>query len=99
MFKRSIASTLFAALSCAAASAHSDPAVNDAEIGDWLQQGLGTMPFEQRFTLILAYQMGCALKEMAAITGAPLVPSRLGCYMRARSYVASSCWRDCLGGY
>jgi RNA polymerase sigma-70 factor (ECF subfamily) len=46
-------------------------AVNDAEFSDWLEQGLGTLAFEQRSTLILAYQMGCSLEEIAAITSAP----------------------------
>ena len=47
-------------------------AVNDVEISGWLQQGLGTLAFEQRSTLILVYQMGCALEEIAAITSAPV---------------------------
>jgi RNA polymerase sigma-70 factor, ECF subfamily len=47
-------------------------AVNDNEKSDWLRQGLGTTPFEQRSTLILAYQMGCAPEEIAAITSAPV---------------------------
>jgi RNA polymerase sigma-70 factor (ECF subfamily) len=37
-----------------------------------LEQGLGTMPFEQRSTLVLAYQMRCSLEQIAAITSVPI---------------------------
>jgi RNA polymerase sigma-70 factor (ECF subfamily) len=47
-------------------------AVNDAESSGRFHQGLGTLAFEQRSTLILAYQMGCALEEIAAITSTPV---------------------------
>jgi len=30
------------------------------------------MPLEPRSTLVLAYQMGCGLEEIAAITSAPI---------------------------
>ena len=37
-----------------------------------LEQGLATMPFEQRSILVLAYQMRCSLEQIAAITGVPI---------------------------
>jgi RNA polymerase sigma-70 factor, ECF subfamily len=37
-----------------------------------LEEGLGTMPFEQRSTLVLAYQMRCSLEQIAAITSVPI---------------------------
>jgi RNA polymerase sigma-70 factor (ECF subfamily) len=37
-----------------------------------LEQGLGTMSFEQRSTLVLAYQMRCSLEQIAAITSVPI---------------------------
>jgi RNA polymerase sigma-70 factor (ECF subfamily) len=46
--------------------------MNDAETADSLRRGLETMPFEHRSTLILAYQMGCSLEEIAAITSVPI---------------------------
>jgi RNA polymerase sigma-70 factor, ECF subfamily len=44
-------------------------ALDDAEIGDALSQGLRAMPLEQRLALLLTYQMGYGLEEVAAITG------------------------------
>jgi RNA polymerase sigma-70 factor (ECF subfamily) len=44
-------------------------ALDDAEIGDALAQGLRAVPFEQRLALLLTYQMGYGLEEIAAITG------------------------------
>lgn len=44
----------------------------DTEIRDWLAQGLGKLPLEQRLTLELAYNMGYSLEEIAAITDAPV---------------------------
>jgi RNA polymerase sigma-70 factor (ECF subfamily) len=46
--------------------------VNDAEIGALLKQELQGMSFEQRLTLLLAYQLGHALEEIAAITDVPV---------------------------
>jgi RNA polymerase sigma-70 factor, ECF subfamily len=46
-------------------------ALNDRGFGDRLTQGLRGMPFEQRFTLLLTYQMGYSLEQIAAITGVP----------------------------
>ena len=43
-----------------------------AEFSGELRRALGTLSFEQRSTLVLAYQMGCAPKEIAAITGVPV---------------------------
>jgi RNA polymerase sigma-70 factor (ECF subfamily) len=68
-----------------------DP-VNDTEMSEWLRQGLGTMPFEQRSTLILAYQMGCAPEEIAAITSAPIGT------IKARMLRARETLRDFLPG-
>ena len=43
--------------------------LDDAELSDPLSQGLRAVPFEQRLALLLTYQMGCGLEEIAAITG------------------------------
>jgi RNA polymerase sigma-70 factor, ECF subfamily len=42
--------------------------LNDRGSGDRLTQGLRGMPFEQRLTLLLTYQMGYSLEQIAAIT-------------------------------
>jgi RNA polymerase sigma-70 factor, ECF subfamily len=47
-------------------------ASSDTKAGAALQQGLFQMPFEHRSTLVLAYYLGCALEEIAAITGVPI---------------------------
>jgi RNA polymerase sigma-70 factor, ECF subfamily len=44
----------------------------DAEVQDWLSEGLSRLPAEQRLTLELAYHMGHSLDEIAAITDAPV---------------------------
>jgi RNA polymerase sigma-70 factor, ECF subfamily len=49
----------------------SDPFA-DAEVSDWLRQGLERLPLEQRLTLELAYHMGHSLEEIAAITDVPV---------------------------
>jgi RNA polymerase sigma-70 factor (ECF subfamily) len=46
--------------------------VSDAETNGELRRALETLSFEERSTLVLAYQMGCALEEIAAITGVPI---------------------------
>jgi DNA-directed RNA polymerase specialized sigma24 family protein len=46
-------------------------ALNDREFGDGLTQGLRSMPFEQRLTLLLTYHMGYSLEQTTAITGVP----------------------------
>jgi RNA polymerase sigma-70 factor (ECF subfamily) len=43
-----------------------------AEVQDWLAQGLDRLPLDQRLTLELAYHMGHSLEEIAAITDTPL---------------------------
>ena len=48
-----------------------DP-VLETEVKDWLSQGLGQLPAEQRLTLELAYHMGYSLEEIAVITDAPI---------------------------
>jgi RNA polymerase sigma-70 factor (ECF subfamily) len=48
-----------------------DP-VRDTEVQDWVEQGLHRLPIEQRLTLVLAYNMGHSLEEIAEITGAPV---------------------------
>jgi RNA polymerase sigma-70 factor (ECF subfamily) len=48
-----------------------DPAA-DAELHDWLSQGLRRLPLEQRLTLELAYHMGHSLEEIATITECPV---------------------------
>jgi RNA polymerase sigma-70 factor, ECF subfamily len=47
-------------------------AVNDAEIGRGLWRRLKLLSFGERSTLILAYQVGCARQEIAAITSVPV---------------------------
>jgi RNA polymerase sigma-70 factor, ECF subfamily len=42
------------------------------EISDRLEQGLGTMSFEERSTLVLVYQMRCSVEQIAAITSVPI---------------------------
>src|SRR5579859_1390846 len=39
----------------------------DAEVQDWLKQGLGCLPMDQRLTLELAYHMGHSVEEIAII--------------------------------
>jgi len=48
-----------------------DPTI-ETEMHDWLQQGLGRLPIEQRLTMELAYHMGHSLEEIAAITDCPV---------------------------
>jgi RNA polymerase sigma-70 factor, ECF subfamily len=48
-----------------------DPGL-DAEVQDWLSQGLQQLPYEQRLTIELAYHMGYSLEEIAAMTDAPV---------------------------
>jgi RNA polymerase sigma-70 factor, ECF subfamily len=57
-----------------------DP-VKDADISDGLRHGFGTLSFELRSTLTLAYQVCCTLEEIAAITGVPVesVKARMRC--------------------
>jgi RNA polymerase sigma factor (sigma-70 family) len=56
-------------------------ALDDAEIGDALTQGLRAVPFEQRPALLLTYQMGFGPEEIAAIVGvsAATVKARILC--------------------
>lgn len=44
----------------------------DAEMEDWVMQGLSQLSAEQRLTLELAYHMGHSAEEIALITGSPL---------------------------
>jgi RNA polymerase sigma-70 factor, ECF subfamily len=44
----------------------------EAEVQDWLKQGLSQLPDEQRLTLELAYHLGHSLEEIAAITACPV---------------------------
>jgi RNA polymerase sigma-70 factor (ECF subfamily) len=44
----------------------------EAEVQDWLKQGLDQLPAEQRLTLELAYHLGHSLEEIAAITACPV---------------------------
>jgi RNA polymerase sigma-70 factor (ECF subfamily) len=49
--------------------------VDDAATGDnedWIAQGLGTLPEEQRLALELAYFLGHSCEEIAAITEVPV---------------------------
>jgi RNA polymerase sigma-70 factor (ECF subfamily) len=48
-----------------------DPTL-EAEVQDWLKQGLSRLPAEQRLTLELAYHLGHSLEEIAAITECPV---------------------------
>jgi RNA polymerase sigma-70 factor, ECF subfamily len=45
---------------------------DDTEHGRRLRQGLDTLLFEERSTLVLAYRMGFSPEEIAAITRAPV---------------------------
>jgi RNA polymerase sigma-70 factor, ECF subfamily len=64
-------------------------ALNDRGLSERLTQGLRIMPFEQRLTLLLTYQMGCSLEQTAAITGvrAEAVVARM---LRARDTLRCS---------
>jgi RNA polymerase sigma-70 factor (ECF subfamily) len=44
----------------------------ETELDGGLLRGLTALSFEQRTTLILAYQEGCAMEEIATITGVPI---------------------------
>jgi RNA polymerase sigma-70 factor (ECF subfamily) len=44
----------------------------EAEVQDWLKQGLNQLPAEQRLTLELAYHLGHSLEEIAAMTACPV---------------------------
>jgi RNA polymerase sigma-70 factor, ECF subfamily len=48
-----------------------DPEI-DAEMQDWVTQGLDCLTVEHRLTLQLAYTMGHSLEEIAAITDSPV---------------------------
>jgi RNA polymerase sigma-70 factor, ECF subfamily len=56
-------------------------ALDDAEINNAFSQRLEAVPFEQRLALLLTYQMGCGLEEIAAISGvsAATVKARMLC--------------------
>jgi RNA polymerase sigma-70 factor, ECF subfamily len=71
-------------------------AVNDTEISRGLRRGLGTLSFEQRCTLVLAYQVGCAIEEIAAITGVPVgsVKARMLCAREKLSCFIPACNPD-----
>ena len=58
-----------------------EDALDDAEIGDALWQWLRAVPPEQRLALLLTYQMGYGLEEIAAISGvsAATVKARMLC--------------------
>jgi RNA polymerase sigma-70 factor (ECF subfamily) len=66
-----------------------DPTI-ETEIHDWLQQGLGRLPIEQRLTMELAYHMGHSLEEIAAITDCPVGT------VKARMFHAREKLRQCL---
>ena len=55
--------------------------MRDGEKAGVLQRALSTLSFEQRSTLTLAYQLGCAPEEIALITGVPVgsVEARMRC--------------------
>ena len=48
-----------------------DP-TDDAEVRDWVEQGLNHLPLEQRLVLELAYHCGHSIEEIAAITDCPV---------------------------
>jgi len=45
---------------------------NEAEMRDWVAQGLSKLPLEQRLVIELAYHMGHSIEEIAAITECPI---------------------------
>jgi RNA polymerase sigma-70 factor, ECF subfamily len=53
----------------AQAAAQHDEKGPDAELQNWVAQGLRTLPEDQRVTLELAYFMGCSCEEIAAVMG------------------------------
>lgn len=57
---------------CGNHSEQSDDPAQRAESEDLLANGLNRLPLEQRLTLVLAYQMGHSLEEIAAITDSPV---------------------------
>jgi RNA polymerase sigma-70 factor (ECF subfamily) len=63
--------------------------LNDRGFSDGLTQRLRVIPFEQRLTLLLTYQMGYSLEQIATITGVPTasVNARL---LRARETLGRS---------
>jgi RNA polymerase sigma-70 factor, ECF subfamily len=65
---------------------------DNGEVSDALSQRLGAVPFEQRLALLLTYQMGYGLQEIAAITGvsAAIVKARI---LWAREKLRSL-WRE-----
>ncbi len=58
--------------SCVAADPPRMAAPVDEERLDWLEQGLATLPLEQRATLELAYFAGHSCEEIAAIMDCPV---------------------------
>jgi len=48
-----------------------DPTL-EIEMQDWLTRGLRQLPLDQRLTLLLSYQWGLCVEEIAAITQAPI---------------------------
>ena len=51
----------------------------DAELRDWIEVGLKSLPVDQRLTIRLAYQYGFSVDEIAAIMASPVgtVKSRM----------------------
>jgi RNA polymerase sigma-70 factor (ECF subfamily) len=45
---------------------------NEAEVRDWVTQGLNHLPTEQRMVIELAYHMGHSIEEIAMITDCPV---------------------------
>jgi RNA polymerase sigma-70 factor, ECF subfamily len=56
----------------AQAAAAPDLQAPDAELQDWVAQGLRTLPTDQRVTLELAYFLGCSCEEIGSVMGCPV---------------------------
>ena len=50
----------------------SDEPMRAEELRDWLVQGLGQLPLEQRLAVELCYELGYSCEEIAAIMGCPV---------------------------
>jgi RNA polymerase sigma-70 factor (ECF subfamily) len=66
-----------------------DP-TQQAEERDWLEQGLRRLPDKQRSSLLLAYQYGHSIEQVASMTQSPVGT------VKARMYHARGKWRHLL---
>jgi len=50
----------------------SDESIRSEELRDWLVQGLGQLPLEQRLAVQLCYELGYSCEEISTIMGCPV---------------------------